>query len=161
MFPAEGGGGRAGVEKIPRGGARRRCPSRLFRRRRALGEQVIGRGLGASQRPLGLIPPVPPDENSTFRRPAAVAATHDEDADRRSAINTVLDALQPAIEPALPEWIEIESSLGSKLRFPGKTLRLASVSPRAHDESNRPFLGLRKLHVVQVGGLEPPGIVPP
>src|SRR2546422_8516520 len=105
MFPAEGGGGRAGVEKIPRGGARRRCPSRLFRRRRALGEQVMGRGRGASQRPLGLIPPVPPDENSTFRRPAAVAATHDEDADRRVAVKTVFAAPSPAIEPTLAEII--------------------------------------------------------
>src|SRR2546425_6816831 len=142
MFPAESGEGRAGVKKIPRRRARRRCPSRFFRRKRPLGEQVIGRGLGASQRPLGLIPPVPADENSAFRRLVAVASTHDEDADRRFAINTVLDALQPRIEPALPECIEIESSLGSKLPFPRKTFRLASVSPRAHDESTWPFLGL-------------------
>src|SRR5207245_7857267 len=100
--PAESRDGMARVEKLTRRRDRRRCPSRLFRRKRALGVQVIGRGLGASQRPFGLIPPVAPDENSAFRRPAAVAATHDEDADRRFAINTVLDAIQPAIEPWLP-----------------------------------------------------------
>jgi len=122
--------------------------------------QVITRLNSAGGRPLGLIAPV-----SAYKDPAlggfmAIAAAHDKDADRWLAIHSIADVLEPVIEPALFESIEVNGRIRTKLRLSGVAPGASAMRPRPHDEPLQTFLRLPQRDVIQVRNLRAPGVVP-
>src|SRR5207247_9805425 len=102
-----------GVEWVMRGRAR----TWRARGQAAVRVQVVGRRNGARQRPLALVAPAAADKNPAFGCSVRVAAAHDEDADGRLAVHAVVDPLQPVVEPAPMEGLEIKAGVRSELRL--------------------------------------------
>src|SRR6185369_1878424 len=99
-----------------------------------------------------LAPPTA-DEDPPFRRAVAVATAHHEDTHRRLAIDAVVRALEPAIEPAELERLDVDGGIAAELRLAREAAPLPAVRPRPHDQAQRALLRLGELHVVEVGGL--------
>src|SRR6516164_10129404 len=89
-----------------------------------------------------------------------VTATHNENADWRLTVHTVIDPLQPPVEPTQMEGGKIQRRFGTELRLAGMGQGLTSVSPGPHNQPDGSFLGLAERNVVQVGSLQIPGVVP-
>src|SRR6516164_6391870 len=96
--------------------------------------QEVRRELRARERPLLLIAPAPADEHAALRGLVRVPSSHDVDAHRRLAIDAVVDALEPAIEPTQLEGVEIDGGIGLELRVAGVAETRAAVGPGADDE---------------------------
>ena len=122
--------------------------------------EVVGREAGAGERPLLLVPPAAPDEDPPLGRPARVPAAHHEDAHGCAALDPVVRALQPAVEPALAERVHVESRVGAELGVAGERHLLSAVRPRPDDQPVRATLGSAQLDVVEVRHRRPPRVVP-
>src|SRR6266498_560049 len=102
--------------------------------------QVVGRVLGARERPLVLGSPLPAVPQTALGGAPAIAAAHDEDAHRRLVFDAIVNIFEPAIEPAFllrveareaPQRLWAEVHLGD----PGTPVAThALVVPGAHDQ---------------------------
>src|SRR5439155_17140694 len=137
---AERRNGVFGVEQIMRGRAR----TGRARGQAAVRVQVVGRRNRARQWPFALVAPVAADKNPALGRSVRVAVSHDEDADGRLTVDTVVNSLQPAVEPAPMEGLEIERPVRPELRLARVAVRLATVRPRPYDQTDRPLFALRE-----------------
>src|SRR6516225_5361152 len=102
--------------------------------------QEIRCHLRPRERPLLLIAPMAADEHAPFRRLVRVPSAHHVDPHRRLAVDTVVDALEPPIEPAQLEGVEIDGGIGRELRVPRVAETRAAVGPGAYDESLQALL---------------------
>jgi len=100
------------------------------------------------------------DEHAPFRRLVRVPSAHHVDPHRRLAVDTVVDALEPPIEPAQLEGVEIDGGIGRELRVPRVAETRAAVGPGAYDESLQALLVRAEPGEVQVRDLQRPGVVP-
>src|SRR5579862_9581353 len=119
------------IEAIAHGGMRpgglgRQCAPRM--------EVVSGRSR-TGKRPFPLIAPVAADEHPAFGSLVRIAAAHHVDVYGRLALDAVVDALQPVVEPTLLECLEIDGRIGRELRLSGEVGFRTTVSPRANDEA--------------------------
>jgi len=99
-------------------------------------------------------------EDAAFRCFVGVASAHDVDEYGRLAIHSVVNALQPMIEPAQVKGGEIERRVVGELCLPGVTEILTAVDPWADDQALETLLGPAQLDEIYVGDLRSPGIVP-
>src|SRR2546423_12295952 len=106
------------------------------RRQAAVCVQVVGRRNGARQWPFALVAPVAADKNPALGRSVRVAVTHDKDADGRLTVDTVVNSLEPAVEPAQMKGLEIERRVRPELCLARVAVRLAAVRPRPHDQTD-------------------------
>src|SRR5262249_29689898 len=97
-------------------------------------------------------------ENSSFRGLVRISPGHDEDPDQWLAVDSVVDAFEPALEPAQSQRVEINRRGGAKLRLARVAPGLSAVGPRPHDQSLRALLGLGQLDVAEVRHLRAPRI---
>src|SRR6266699_1265855 len=72
-------------------------------RERSVRMKIVRCRPGACQWPFLFIAPVPSDEQAALRCFVPVTATHHIDPDGGLPLHTVIDALQPAVEPARPQ----------------------------------------------------------
>src|ERR1700680_4227284 len=100
------------------------------------------------------------DEDAPLRGFVAAAAAHDVNANGRFALHAVVHALEPMIEPALLERIEVDGRIRRELRLSGVAYARTAVSPGTDDEPLRALLVLAQSGEVQVRHLQGPGVVP-
>src|SRR5581483_4010524 len=117
------------------------CPG-LLRRKNSISVKVVRRGHSSRQRPFMLVSPMPAYEESAFRCLVCVATAHDENSNRRLAINAVIHSLQPMIEPPQLKFIEVDRGVGTKFGFASVAASAASMSPRPNDQTLQAFLVL-------------------
>ena len=79
---------------------------------------------------------------------------------RRLAVHAVLKPQQPPIEPAMAKRVHVDGSRLAELGDAREALALSAVRPGADDQPLQALLGLRQLHVVEVGHLGAPRVVP-
>jgi hypothetical protein len=71
-----------------------------------------------------------------------IAAAHNVDPDGRFALDSVIDALKPMVEPSGPKRIEIEGRVRRELRLSGETAGLTTVRPWSDNETLKALLCL-------------------
>src|ERR1700680_935963 len=96
------------------------------------------------------------DEDAPLRGFVAAAAAHDVNANGRFALHAVVHALEPMIEPALLERIEVDGRIRGELRLSGVAYARTAVSPGTDDEPLRALLVLAQSGEVQVRHLTRP-----
>src|SRR2546429_344219 len=126
------------IEAIGQGG----MGYRLVRRKRPVGVQVVRRRRRPGERPFLFIAPAPADEHPTLRGLVSVTAAHDIDAHRCLAVDAVVDTLQPMIEPALLEGVEIDGRVGRELRIARVARVRAAMGPGSDNQPLRALLAL-------------------
>ena len=82
-----------------------------------------------------------------------IAAAHNEDTHRRLAIYSVVDSLQPMIEPALLEGEKINRRIRAELGLARIAARATSMCPRSHNEALQALFIFRQRNKVHVGDL--------
>src|SRR5215475_3779988 len=98
------------IEAI-RGG--RRSLARLAGAKRPVFVQVVVREARARQRPLLLVAPAAAVNESSGTRAASGSAAHHEDPERRLAVQAVVDAAEPPVEPAKMQLVEARERRGA------------------------------------------------
>src|SRR5215470_7639099 len=96
--------------------------------------QVVRRGRSSREWPLLFVPPIASHEDAAIGSLMGVAAAHDIHADRRLAIDTIVDSFQPMIEPVLAPRIEVEGRIVGELCFTREASCLPAVGPRTDDQ---------------------------
>src|SRR5260370_6575961 len=98
------------------------------------------------QRPVGGLAPEPAMVEPAGRGFASGPAAHHKNADRRLAIDAIVEALDPAVEPAPPQGEEILREIAvdrggwAEINLAGITERPVAMGPRAEDQLHRPAL---------------------
>src|SRR5690242_2171570 len=103
---------------------------------------------------------MPSDVNAFFRRLMAVTATHHVDANGRLAIHSVIDSLQPMIEPPQIERPQVQRGILRKLCFTCVIPVLRTVNPWPDDQPLHALLRLSQFDEVDVCDLRTPRVVP-
>src|SRR4051794_16898620 len=103
---------------------------------------------------------MPSDEDAAFRSFVSVATAHHVNTNGRFAIYSVLDSLEPVIEPSQMESPKIQCRIFCELCLAGVIAILRAVNPRSDNQSLQVLLCFSQLNKIDISDLCAPRVVP-
>src|SRR6516164_8014193 len=99
-------------------------------------------------------------ENTPVRCFVTISSAHHIDSHRRLTVHSIVNSLEPVIEPSQMKAYKIKRCIVGELSFAGVADILPAVDPWSNDEPLQTFLVLAQLVEIYIPYLCAPGVVP-